>query len=161
MARRARNKSGDLLESAWQDQVIGLARSYGWRVAHFHDSRREIVRRGQRQLVGDTAARGFPDLVLVRPPELLFVELKTDRGRVAPAQREWLLSLEEVERAVGNVTNLLERAVAAGHVQGGDGATVTGLAGVPAVEAHLWRPRDFDAMHTRLSTGRHPNPPVA
>lgn len=33
---------------------------------------------------------GFPDLVLLRPPRLLFVELKTDRGRVTPGQWLWL-----------------------------------------------------------------------
>lgn len=33
---------------------------------------------------------GFPDEVLVRPPRLIFAELKTDRGKVSPAQAEWL-----------------------------------------------------------------------
>jgi len=33
---------------------------------------------------------GFPDLVLVRPPRLLFVELKVGRNRLTPAQEQWL-----------------------------------------------------------------------
>lgn len=37
---------------------------------------------------------GFPDLVLVRPPRLIFAELKSDRGRLSRAQREWRADLE-------------------------------------------------------------------
>ncbi|GIV22170.1 MAG: hypothetical protein KatS3mg023_3921 [Armatimonadota bacterium] len=33
---------------------------------------------------------GFPDLVLVRPPRVLFVELKVGKREPTPAQREWL-----------------------------------------------------------------------
>ncbi len=36
---------------------------------------------------------GFPDLVLVRPPRLLFVELKVGRNRTTPAQQHWLAQL--------------------------------------------------------------------
>ena len=38
--------------------------------------------------------RGFPDLVIIRPPEILFVELKAERGRVSPEQKAWLDQLE-------------------------------------------------------------------
>ena len=37
---------------------------------------------------------GFPDLILVRPPRLIFAELKSDRGRLTKAQREWRADLE-------------------------------------------------------------------
>lgn len=65
-----------ITERQWQEQVTQLAQLYDW--AHYHpfDSRRSVA--------------GWPDLVLARPPELLFVELKTDRGRLSPAQRAWL-----------------------------------------------------------------------
>ena len=33
---------------------------------------------------------GFPDLVLMKPPRLLVVEVKTEKGRLTPAQRMWL-----------------------------------------------------------------------
>ncbi|GIV20237.1 MAG: hypothetical protein KatS3mg023_1988 [Armatimonadota bacterium] len=36
---------------------------------------------------------GFPDLVLVRPPRVLFVELKTGRRKPTPAQQRWLTQL--------------------------------------------------------------------
>ena len=70
-----------LSEKAWQAQVIDLATLYRWHHFHVFDSRR--------------SAAGWPDLTLVRPPELLFAELKTDRGRLTRDQRlwiEWLLS---------------------------------------------------------------------
>jgi hypothetical protein len=42
---------------------------------------------------------GFPDLVLVRPPRVMFVELKSERGRASPSQREWLDRLSRCESA--------------------------------------------------------------
>lgn len=39
---------------------------------------------------------GFPDEVLVRPPRLIFAELKTDVGKVSPAQAEWLDDLAKL-----------------------------------------------------------------
>lgn len=47
----------------------------GWLRYHTYDSRRSRA--------------GFPDLVLVRPPRLLFIELKTARGKTSEDQREW------------------------------------------------------------------------
>jgi hypothetical protein len=74
-------------EKQFQAAVLELAQQLGWRIAHFNDSRRQI-RPGV--FVGDSDAAGWPDLVLCRPPRLLVVELKTDKGRVSPAQVEWL-----------------------------------------------------------------------
>ena len=70
-----------LTEKAWQGQVLTLARMFGWRAYHTYDSRRCVA--------------GFPDLVLVRRPRVLFVELKTDRGRLSQSQREWLDALRD------------------------------------------------------------------
>lgn len=63
-------------EKAWQAQVVTLAHLRGWEVYHTFDARR--------------SAAGFPDLVLVRPPTVWFVEVKTDTGRVSPVQQSWL-----------------------------------------------------------------------
>jgi hypothetical protein len=76
-------------ESVFQRQVIDLALLLGWRVAHFHDSRRE-VRPGK--FVGDTTAAGFPDLVLARD-RIIYAELKREKGKPTRAQREWLDAL--------------------------------------------------------------------
>lgn len=65
-----------MTEKEWQDAVIELATYYRWAHFHVYDSRRSDP--------------GWPDLVLCRPPELLVVELKSDRGRLRPDQSLWL-----------------------------------------------------------------------
>jgi hypothetical protein len=66
-------------EKAWQAQVEQIARGAGWLIYHTHDSRRSNP--------------GFPDLVLVKGPRLIFAELKTHTGRISPDQRRWLDAL--------------------------------------------------------------------
>lgn len=74
-------------ERDFQGAVLDLAKVHGWRAAHFHDSRRQVK---PGVFVGDKAAAGFPDLVLVRAPRLIVAELKRDKGQLRLAQREWL-----------------------------------------------------------------------
>ena len=38
---------------------------------------------------------GFPDLVLVRPPRVIFAELKSETGTATTAQDEWLDTLRQ------------------------------------------------------------------
>lgn len=130
MSPRARNADGGLSEAAFQRQVLGLASFYGWRAYHTYDSRR--------------SHKGFPDLVLVRGPELLFVELKTNKGRIRPEQAEWLNALHEVEEAVDALVTAADATTDAA------GASVA-----TAVEVHLWQPAHFDELHQRLARGRH------
>lgn len=74
-------------------QVIALAQIYGWRCAHFRPCRTE---KGWRTAVqGDS---GFPDLVLAKAGRVLFIELKTERGRIRVEQNLWL-------HAIGNRAN--------------------------------------------------------
>jgi hypothetical protein len=54
----------------------------GWRLQyHTHDSRR--------------SDRGFPDLVLVREPRVLFIEVKKESGHITGEQHEWLEGLQK------------------------------------------------------------------
>ena len=66
-------------EKRFQASVLELAQICGWHCYHTHDSRR--------------SEPGFPDLVLVRGDRLLFRELKTDKGRMSPAQVQWIIEL--------------------------------------------------------------------
>lgn len=61
-------------EAGFQSIVTTLARLQGWLDYHTYDSQR--------------SREGFPDLVLVRE-RVIFAELKAQKGKVAPAQREW------------------------------------------------------------------------
>ena len=69
-----------LTEDEFQKQVIHLAKLHNWLNYHTHDSRR--------------SEPGFPDLVLVRD-RVLYVELKTDKGRTSKAQQAWISALNE------------------------------------------------------------------
>jgi VRR-NUC domain len=66
-------------ETEFQAKVLELARIYRWRAFHTYDSRRSTP--------------GFPDLVLIRPPRLIFAELKSARGALTVDQKEWLTDL--------------------------------------------------------------------
>ena len=79
-------------ERQLQDAIIELAKLLGWRIAHFRPA---MTREGWRTAVQGHV--GFPDLVLLRPPRLIFAELKSKRGRVDFEQATWLNGLNEVK----------------------------------------------------------------
>lgn len=67
-------------EKQLQRSVLQLARITGWTLTyHTFDSRK--------------SSSGYPDLVLVRPPRVLWVELKRDGERPRPSQQEWIDAL--------------------------------------------------------------------
>jgi hypothetical protein len=45
-----------------------------------------------RETQGDA---GLPDLILCKPPRLIFAELKSERGRVRAEQQAWLDALRQ------------------------------------------------------------------
>lgn len=65
-----------MTEAQFQEAVEGLARYSGWLVYHTRNSRGSVA--------------GFPDLVLVRRPRVIFAELKVGRNRPSKAQQQWL-----------------------------------------------------------------------
>ena len=74
------------------DAVVELSQLWGWRCAHFRTS---MNARGHYQTAVGFDGKGFPDCVFVYPGNrpiphrVLFVEFKTDRGRLSPAQADW------------------------------------------------------------------------
>lgn len=79
---RARTMTERELEAT----VAAMARVRGWRRYHTHRS--------------DRSPAGFPDDVLVRAGRLLFLELKTEAGKLSAEQAAWLDDLEEVAAIV-------------------------------------------------------------
>ena len=75
----------EILEAAFQKKVVDLAVALGWPrkfIYHTHDSRK--------------SGKGFPDLVMARPPRLVFIELKKDKNSyVTPEQQDWLAVLKQ------------------------------------------------------------------
>ncbi len=72
-----------MTEAELLDAVRQACRWSGLLCYHTHDSRR--------------SERGFPDVVVVGPHGVVFRELKAERGRVTPDQREWLDRLTDAD----------------------------------------------------------------
>lgn len=110
-------------EKQLQNAVIEEARLRGWRVAHFRPAR---VMRGGKEIYETPVAadgKGFPDLVLVRPPRLMFVEMKSHIGKASPEQLTWLSDLSKCAVVVN-----------------GDYPPEEAL-----VEVYVWRPNDWES----------------
>jgi hypothetical protein len=86
--------------------VLNIARRYGWMIHHDLPA---MNRRGRwaTHVEGDV---GFPDLVLLSPHygQLLFVELKSEKGRTTSSQDNWLgaLGLAGVESHIVRPSDL-------------------------------------------------------
>ena len=68
-----------MTEAQLQTVVVGLARMLRFLVYHTRDSR--------------GSDKGFPDLVMVRE-RTIYVELKSEKGKLTPEQREWIAALK-------------------------------------------------------------------
>jgi hypothetical protein len=71
------------LEKEFQDRVASLARIHKWKCYSVPDSRRATL-------------SGFPDLTLFRNGRLIFAELKREKGRVSPAQKDIMDELAKI-----------------------------------------------------------------
>ena len=70
-----------ITEEDFMRSVIQIASDCAWAVYHTRDSRRSQA--------------GLPDLTLVRSGEIIFAELKSQKGRIKKEQQEWLDRLRE------------------------------------------------------------------
>ena len=78
----------DVLNRAMTEEQLLIAITdaldrYNWRWMH--------IRRSDRaQMMGHP---GWPDICAARNGRVLFLELKTEKGRVSPEQREWMRAI--------------------------------------------------------------------
>lgn len=143
--RTATLADGSMAEHVWQRKVEGVARFYGWRVFHAPDNKPMATNRGRagRQRI----TPGFPDLMLLRGPVIIFAELKADKGRIDPEQHAWLDALGVVG---GAISNLALEAYGDARLEGFGPP----LPELPAVHAFVWRPRDVEVVNLTLGHGR-------
>jgi len=85
MSARRRYATGanapfELSEKHFQQAVLDFAAYNGWKLRY-------------HTLTSIGSQPGFPDLVLVRAPRLIFAELKTEKGRLTIEQSRWLEAL--------------------------------------------------------------------
>ena len=82
----------DVSEAGFQAAIMDMAAWCGWR--RFHP--RAVRTADARHLTAFAGESGFPDLVLVhRDRGVIFAELKSERGKTTPGQRQWLNALED------------------------------------------------------------------
>lgn len=83
-------------ERELQNALVQLCRGLGW--PHFY-VRCVAQKQGAKLNAAFVGPAGFPDLVLLDPhrKRLMFVELKTETGRLRPEQVAWLELLSEVK----------------------------------------------------------------
>lgn len=73
-----------MTEKELLEEVRELAELNGWMFYHTFDSRR--------------STGGFPDCILVRPPDMLALELKVGNRIATEAQLEWLIAFNKVQQ---------------------------------------------------------------
>jgi hypothetical protein len=65
-----------MTEKELSANIVQVAAAFGWLSYHTYRSM--------------NSPAGFPDWVFVRPPRLLFVELKSAKGKMRPLQQLWI-----------------------------------------------------------------------
>ena len=102
-----------MTESELKSAVIEMARMYKWKIHHDRPSQNSKGR-WSTAIEGDA---GFPDIVLARDGIVLFVELKSTKGRLSDGQTEWLAALSggcntvEVWRPVDWTSGAVQKAL--------------------------------------------------
>ena len=87
-------------EAELQDKVIQLAKLTGWKVAHFRNVK--VLKADgtvRYQLPVQADGKGFVDLVLVKH-KVLWVELKSQKGKLSPEQKDWIDALRNAGQEV-------------------------------------------------------------
>ena len=78
-------------EKDFMAQVIDVAHANHWLCAHFRPA---MMANGHWVTAVQADGKGYPDLTLVKPPRVLFVEVKGDDGRMSPEQVVWIGNLK-------------------------------------------------------------------
>jgi hypothetical protein len=85
-----------------KNTIVTYARSYGWLVHHDLPSQRA----NGSWATATQGDSGYPDLVLVHPgntvarmqAQVIYAELKTQRGKLTTGQQHWLDALQAAEQ---------------------------------------------------------------
>ena len=99
-----------ITEAQWGKTVEDLLDTYGWHWVHFRPGWTE---KGWRTAI--TGTKGFPDYVAMRQNRLVFIELKSEQGKLSDEQRDWQawlhLTCAEVNVARPSDFDLLQEAL--------------------------------------------------
>ena len=81
---------GNWSEAEFTRQVIKLAQSCGWLIAHFRPAQ---AKSGNWMTAVQGDGKGFPDLVLTRE-DTVFRELKVGKNKLTADQEKWIARLK-------------------------------------------------------------------
>jgi hypothetical protein len=70
-----------ITEKQFMAQIKELSAVFGWEYYHPY--------------LSIHSPRGFPDVVLCKPPRVIIAELKRDKGKLSPHQEKWIALLEK------------------------------------------------------------------
>lgn len=93
-----------MTEAEFKNQVIELAKRYGWLIHHDLPA----IRSNGSWATNTQGHAGFPDLVLARRGSVIFAELKSMTGKVTPGQTAWIKQLEGDPDQLKNVDMIVQ-----------------------------------------------------
>jgi hypothetical protein len=106
-----------MTEKELRASIVRAAREFGWRVYFTWSSMHSPA--------------GFPDLCMVRPPRLIFAELKAEKGKLSDDQEAWLADLRALSHP--------------GLAMGSSGEPL-----LNAIQVFIWRPADLEDAYRVL-----------
>jgi len=81
----------EITEKQFSTQIESLLNHFGWRWTHFRPAR--TMKGWRTPLTGD---KGFTDYCAVRNGMCLFIEIKSEKGKLTPEETAWMQDLKEV-----------------------------------------------------------------
>lgn len=90
-----------LKEAPWQKQIEDALDAFGWWWMHIPPN--VVVCPQCRTRIYRGIRKGFPDILSIKPPHILWIECKTERGSVGPEQQRVKAMLEASGQVVVHV----------------------------------------------------------
>lgn len=117
-----------LSERDFSKQVEDLFKLFGWEFYH-------VV---EQHYYARRTSRGFPDYVAVKPPRLIFAELKSEKGQLTEAQEKWLEILKQCQHIFPYIPNKMILTL--------EDEVDTSIPKIMLPEVYLWRPSQIEEI---------------
>ncbi len=134
-------------ETAFASQVEDLLKMFQWRWCHFRPA---LTGAGWRTAMtgGDPdgyGGKGLHDYIAVRPPRLVFAELKDEVSELKPEQAAWREDLMECVKFIMTEPIMLgNQPTLPIHIRIGKEGLDNKI--IPSLEVYLWRPSQIDEI---------------
>ena len=127
-------KRNTISETQFEKAVVDVAHMFGWKVASFRNS---MSAAGSHLTAVKYDGKGYVDLSMFHPcGEIVLAEIKAEKGRLSPAQKQWGETLTECS----NVNDISGPPIKDDFYLG--------------MRYVVWRPSDGDDIISYLSFGK-------